>query len=134
MRLGVPFIAPRDLGAVRAPFGRLWLPSVRGCTGLSGAHQTLNSARTESHMVGRFPVLGGTEPYGGGTELSSALGDRWPSADVAASRWLAGTPDCLALRTDGPMNYSRRRLEFPRAGSWLDRAPDCPVLTKLSDG
>jgi hypothetical protein len=29
MRLGVPFIAPRDLGAVGAPFGRLWLPSVR---------------------------------------------------------------------------------------------------------
>jgi hypothetical protein len=25
------------------------------------------------------------------------------------------------------MNYSRRRLEFPRAPNWLDRAPDCPV-------
>jgi hypothetical protein len=37
MRLGVPFIAPRDLGAIGAPFGRLWLPSVRGCTGLSCA-------------------------------------------------------------------------------------------------
>jgi hypothetical protein len=45
MRLGVPFIAPRDLEVVRALFGRLWLPSVRGCTGLSGAHQTVNSAR-----------------------------------------------------------------------------------------
>jgi hypothetical protein len=33
MRLGVPFIAPRYLGAVGAPFGRLWLCSVRGCTG-----------------------------------------------------------------------------------------------------
>jgi hypothetical protein len=28
----VPFIAPSDLGAVGAPFGRLWLPSVRGST------------------------------------------------------------------------------------------------------
>jgi hypothetical protein len=45
MRLGVPFIAPRDLGVVGAPFGRLWLPSVHGCTGLSGAHRTVNSVR-----------------------------------------------------------------------------------------
>jgi hypothetical protein len=37
MRLGVPFIAPRERGAVGAPFGRLWLPSVRGHTGQSGA-------------------------------------------------------------------------------------------------
>jgi hypothetical protein len=37
MRIGVPFIAQRDLGAVGAPFGRLWLPSVH-------AHRTVNSA------------------------------------------------------------------------------------------
>jgi hypothetical protein len=37
MRLGVPFIALRQLGAVGAPFGRQFLPSVRQCTGLSGA-------------------------------------------------------------------------------------------------
>jgi hypothetical protein len=43
MRLGVPFIAPRHLGAVGAPFGRQLLPSVCRCTGLSGAHRTVNS-------------------------------------------------------------------------------------------
>jgi hypothetical protein len=42
MRLGVPFIAPRDLGAIGAPFGRLWLPFVCGCTGLSGAQRIVN--------------------------------------------------------------------------------------------
>jgi hypothetical protein len=36
MCLGVPFIAPRQLGAVEAPFETLWLPSVRGRTGQSG--------------------------------------------------------------------------------------------------
>jgi hypothetical protein len=36
MRLGVPFIAPRQLEAVGTPFGRQFLPSVRRCTGLSG--------------------------------------------------------------------------------------------------
>jgi hypothetical protein len=43
MCLGVPFIGPRELGAVRAPFGRPWLPSVRWRTGLSGAHRTVNT-------------------------------------------------------------------------------------------
>jgi hypothetical protein len=45
MCLGVPFIALRELGAVGAPFGRPWLPSVYGCIGLSGAHRTVNSTR-----------------------------------------------------------------------------------------
>jgi hypothetical protein len=44
MRLGGPFIASRDLGAVGAPFGRPRLPSVCGCTRLSYAHRTLHSA------------------------------------------------------------------------------------------
>jgi hypothetical protein len=37
MRLGVPFIAPRQLGVVGGQLGRLNLPSVRWCTGQSGA-------------------------------------------------------------------------------------------------
>jgi hypothetical protein len=37
MRLGVPFIAPRQLGAVRGNLGRQFLPSVGWHTGQSGA-------------------------------------------------------------------------------------------------
>jgi hypothetical protein len=37
MRLGVPFIAPRQIGAVGGQQGRLSLPSVGWCTGQSGA-------------------------------------------------------------------------------------------------
>jgi hypothetical protein len=37
MRLGVPFIAPRQLGAVGGQLGRPNLPSVVWCTGQSGA-------------------------------------------------------------------------------------------------
>jgi hypothetical protein len=36
MRLGVPFIALRQLGGVGTPFGRQFFPSVCRCTGLSG--------------------------------------------------------------------------------------------------
>jgi hypothetical protein len=54
-----PFLAPWDLGAVGAPFGRLWLLSVRGCTRLSGAHRTVNNAPIENHVIDWFPILGG---------------------------------------------------------------------------
>jgi hypothetical protein len=37
MRLGVLFIAPRQLGAVGDNLGRQFLPSVGWCTGQSGA-------------------------------------------------------------------------------------------------
>jgi hypothetical protein len=37
MRLGVPFIPPRQLGAVGDQVGRQFLPSVEWCTGQSGA-------------------------------------------------------------------------------------------------
>jgi hypothetical protein len=37
MRLGVPFIVPRQLGAVGDQFGRQFLPSIEWCTGQSGA-------------------------------------------------------------------------------------------------
>src|SRR5688572_32773328 len=45
MRLGAPFIAPRQLGAVENNSGRPSLPSVVGRTGQSGAHRTLSGAR-----------------------------------------------------------------------------------------
>jgi hypothetical protein len=40
MRLGVPFIAPRQLGAVEDQHARLSLPSVEWCTGQSGVPRT----------------------------------------------------------------------------------------------
>jgi hypothetical protein len=81
----VPFIVLRDLEAVGAPFGRLWLPSVRGCTELSGAHRTMNSAQAENRVIGWFLVLGGTGSSSRGTGLSGAPLDRWPTTNVATS-------------------------------------------------
>jgi hypothetical protein len=43
MRLGVSFIAPRQLGAVGDQFRRQILPSVEWCTGQSGAPPDMNS-------------------------------------------------------------------------------------------
>jgi hypothetical protein len=44
MRLGVPFVAPRQLGAVGSPFGRQFLPSIHWRIGQSGAPMDMNSA------------------------------------------------------------------------------------------
>jgi hypothetical protein len=44
MRLGVPFIAPRQLGAFGVSFGRQFLPSFGWRTGQSGAPPDMNSA------------------------------------------------------------------------------------------
>jgi hypothetical protein len=66
----------------------------------------VNSVRTENRVIGWFPVMGGTGPSGGGTRLSDAPVDCWPSADVAArifeSRQLAGP----CTRLSGAMQSS----------------------------
>jgi hypothetical protein len=106
MRLGVPFIAPRQLGAVGDQQGRLSLPSVGWRTGQSGAppdshyrrsgvdllpilaqttvadswqlaHRTLSGA----HRTVRCPLL------------TVGAGHASP-ADCAAERWLHRTVRC----------------------------------------
>ena len=135
MRLGAPFIAPRDLGAIGVPFGRLWLRSVRRCTGLSGAYRTVNSGTTKNLLIGYFLLLEGAPDCPMcGTGPSDAPFVHWPEVDVATSRWLAGTSDGPAHRADGPVNYSRQRLIFLRAGCLADHSPDCPVHTRLFGG
>jgi hypothetical protein len=78
-------------------------------------------------LIGWFPVLGAPDCPVGGTGPSGAPSGRWPSTDMATSRWLAGTPNYLALHMDSPVNYSRHRLKFPRTGCLADRAPNYAV-------
>jgi hypothetical protein len=115
-RLGGPFIALRDLGAVGVPFRRPWLPSVRECIGLSGAHRTLHGATVIESLIGYFPLLGGTGLPGGGIRLSGAPPDRWLRLTCHVTVGRLHTPDYPALRADCPMNYSRGNLTFPESG------------------
>jgi hypothetical protein len=57
MRLGVPFIAPRQLGAVGGQQGRLSLPSVGWCTGQSGAPPDSHCRRSGADLL---PILSQT--------------------------------------------------------------------------
>ena len=91
MRLGVPFIAPRQLGAVESNPGRQFLPSVGWRTGQSGA---------DFFPILAQPTVEDLEPLAHRT-LSGAHrtvrcppSDRWldhaSRADCAADRWLTG--------------------------------------------
>jgi hypothetical protein len=113
MRLGVPFIAPRQLGAVESIPGRQILPSVAWRTGQSGAdffpsvaqptvedteplaHRTLSGA----HRTVRCPLL---------TVVSATHRARITRPIVGpADRWLTGQS---GAPPENPVIYSRTPL------------------------
>jgi hypothetical protein len=133
MRLGVPFIAPRQLGVVESIPGRQFLPSVAWRTGQSGVDFFPSWAK---------PTVGGSEPLAHRT-LSGAHRTVWcPLLTVGSAtrraritRSTVGRADCwLTGQTgappDSPVIYSRTPLISSREQP-VDRrrpsAPDSPV-------
>jgi hypothetical protein len=98
MRLGAPFIAPRQLGTVGAPFGRQFFPSVRWRIWQSDAPPDMNSAQFIS--------------------LSGETGC-WTLGPLS-------TPDTVPCTPDSPVLPSDRWV-LPRVARWLhaDHAADC---------
>jgi hypothetical protein len=127
MRLGVPFIAPRQLGAVESNPGRQFLPSVDWCTGQSGAdfflilaqstveylkplaHQTLSGA----HRTVRCPIRQLARP-----RVTRGLRGR-PLAHRTV-RWI------LAVRCW--LDSRERRLRRSRLTGQSGAPPDSPVI------
>src|SRR5688572_15848119 len=121
MRLGVPFIAPRQLGAVESIPGRQFLPSVAWRTGQSGAdffpilaqptvgdleplaHQTLSGA----HRTVRCPL----QTVGPATRHARIARPTVGSAD----RWLTGQS---GAPPDSPVIYSRTPPSRPESGQF----------------
>jgi hypothetical protein len=144
MRLGVSFIAPRQLGAVESKSGRPSLPSVVGCTGQSGAHRTLSGARFISlnSTVDRCRPLQiwRTGHVRCTPDSPVPSPDRWlghvSRADRAADRW-PGRP--LAHRTvrctpDSPVNYSRTPSAISREWPLRPRQPGAPDTVRCTTG
>jgi hypothetical protein len=146
MRLGVPFIAPRQLGAVGDQQGRQFLPSVGWCTGQSGAppdshwsmsgvdllpnlaqptvatpgwlaHRTLSGA----HRTVRCP-----QPTVGAGHTSPAdcAADR-----CAGGRWLTGQS---GAPPDSPVNYSRTPPKTPESGQFVGSQPGAPDTVRCA--
>ena len=126
MRLGVPFIAPRKLGAVGGQQGRPKLPSIEWCTGQSGAPPD----RYYSLSGARFPSKSGTDDRCSSGPVGAPDTVRCPPPTVGAAtrrpqisrptvgagdHWLTGQS---GAPPDNPVNFSRTPLIlFPRATS-----------------
>jgi malate/lactate dehydrogenase len=121
MRLGVPFIAPRQLGAVESNPGRQFLPSVAWRTGQSGVPPDRHCSVSGADCFPKLaqPTVEDLEPLAHRT-LSGAhrtvrcshqtVGSAMRHARIvrstvgAADRWLTGQS---SAPPDSPVNFSR---------------------------
>jgi hypothetical protein len=130
MRLGVPFIAPRQLGAVGDQQGRPTLPSVEWRTGQSGAppdshyrrsdadllpflaqmtvaapgqlaHRTLSGAHRTVRCP--LPTVGAGHASPADFATDRCAGDRWLTGQSGAP------PDSLVNYSRTPPNFSREQ-------------------------
>jgi hypothetical protein len=137
--LGVPFIAPRQLGAVESNLGRQFLPSVAWRTGQSGADFLPYLAKP---TVGSLGAVGAPDTVRCTPDSPVPPTSRWldhvSRADRAADCW-PGRP--LAHRTvrctsDSPVNFSRTPLITSREQQVRlsqPGTPDSPVHSDRAD-
>jgi hypothetical protein len=130
MRLGVPFIAPRQLGAVGGQQGRLSLPSVGWRTGQSGAPPDIHCSCPVRDLL---PILSQTTIADSWQLAHRTLSGahhtvRCPLSTVGVGH--ASPADCVADRCtggrwlsrqsgappDSPVNYSRTPPNSPESG------------------
>jgi hypothetical protein len=126
MRLGVPFIAPRQLGAVESNPGRQFLPSVDWCTGQSGAdffpilaQPTVDTLEPLAHRTVRCPL----QTVGPATRHAQI-----PTVG-SADRWLTGQS---GAPPDSPVNYSRTPPSRPESRQFTRRQPGAPDTVRCT--
>jgi hypothetical protein len=146
MRLGVPFIAPWQLGAVGGILGRPKLPSVEWRTGQSGAppdshcscpvrdflpflaQPTVATSRWLAHrtLSGAHRTVRCPQPTVGAGHASLA--------DLAADRCAGGR--CPTGQSgappDSPVNYSRTSPKFPESGQFAGDQPGAPDTVRCT--
>jgi hypothetical protein len=148
MRLGVPFIAPRQLGAVGGQQGRLSLPSVGCHTGQSGAPPDSHCGRSGADLL---PILAQTTVASPGQMTHRTLSRahrtvQCPLSTVGAGhasptdcainrcagdRWLTGQS---GAPPDSLVNYSSTPPIFPESGLFTGSQPGAPDTVRCTTG
>jgi hypothetical protein len=137
MRLGVPFIAPRQLGAVGGQQGRLSLPSVGWRTGQSGAPPDIHCS---CPVLILLPILAQTTVANSWQLAHRTVQCPRPTIGVGHASAADCATDCCAggfwltgqsgAPPDSPVNYSRTPPNSPESGLFTGvqpGAPDSPV-------
>jgi hypothetical protein len=113
MRLGVPFIAPRQLGAVGGQQGRPSLPSIEWRTKQSGAPPDSHCRRSGADLL---PFLAQTTVAAPGRLAHRTV--RCPPPTIGAATRRAKIARPTVGSSDSPVNFSHTPLIlFPRATS-----------------
>jgi hypothetical protein len=122
MRLGVPFIAPRQLGAIESNPGRQFLPSIDWCTGQSGA---------DFFPILAQPTVDDLEPLAHRTLSGAPIR---PLARPRVTRGLRGRP--LARPTvgspDSPVIFSRTPPTKSRERTFHQSQPGAPDTVRCT--
>jgi hypothetical protein len=132
MRLGVPFIAPRQLGAVESIPGRQILPSVVWRTGQSGAPP-------DTVRCGSLSLFGEADRWHLGAvgapdslvPLPTVGTCHASRADSATDRWLTGQS---GAPPDSPMIYSRTPSSKSREQPVRQSQPCAPDTVRCTTG
>jgi hypothetical protein len=119
MRLGVPFIDPRQLGAIESNPGRQFLPSVDWCTGQSGAHFFPILAQ---------PTVDDLEPLAHRT-LSGA-----PHQTVGPATRHASLARSTVGSLDSPVIFSRTPTMNSREQPFHQSQPGAPNTVRCTTG
>jgi hypothetical protein len=136
--LGVPFIAPRQLGAVEIILGRQILPSVAWRTRQSGAHRTPSGANFFPFLA--KPTVGAWKPLAHRTLSGAHRTVRCPLLAVG----LATCPAQIARPTvghrtvrctlDSPVNYSHTSPVNFRERPVRSSLPGAPDTVRCTTG
>jgi hypothetical protein len=134
MRLGVPFIAPWQLGAVGGQLGRPNLPFVGWCTGQYGAPLDSYCSCLVRDLLPYLahPTVGPRGQLAHRTvwcaQPTVSAGHASP-ADCTADLWLTGQ---FGAPPNGPVNYSRTPLRFPESSRFTAGQPGAPNIVRCA--